>query len=92
MTDVIVVSLSPSKNLNAEAWKAKKLAAWEKKALANYVACWEVELAKELVSSRASKNSGFPQKVNFLLRRGCLAEMSRKRWSLSLRLQVLHLS
>ena len=32
-TEVIVVTLSPSKNLNAEAWKAKKLAAWKKKLL-----------------------------------------------------------
>ena len=61
-TSVVVISLSPSKNLKAEAWKTKRLAAWKQKTLANYVACWEVELAKDAVSSRASKNSGFPPK------------------------------
>ena len=61
-TSVVVISLSPSKNLKADAWKTKRLADWKQKALANYMTCMEEELANDAVSMQASKNSGFPPK------------------------------
>ena len=39
----------------ADRAKAKAVAAWKEKALAKYVACWEVELAPELAIVRASR-------------------------------------